>query len=171
MPITPFHFGAGAALHAIAPKQLSFLAFCAANVLIDIEPLYYMVTGQYPLHRFFHTYIGASIIMLATALIFFAALQLATRLRLPDLFQWQSLNPRAIWLGAAAGSYTHIVLDSIMHADIVPLSPFTEVNMLYQLVSLQALHLFCVWAAVTGLLILGVRRLLKIRQVKARQAK
>jgi len=163
MPITPFHFGPGAAIHAIAPKHVSFLAFCSANVLIDIEPLYYMVTGQHPLHRFFHTYIGATIIMVATALIFFFALKLASRVRLPNLFQWQSLKPLPIWLGAAAGSYSHIVLDSVMHADIVPLSPFSEINVLYQLVSLGELHLFCVFAAVLGLAILGIRRLLKAR--------
>jgi hypothetical protein len=46
MPITPFHFGPGTAIHAIAPKHVSFLTFCSANVLIDIEPLYYMVIGQ-----------------------------------------------------------------------------------------------------------------------------
>jgi len=163
MPITPFHFGPGAAIHAIAPKHVSFLAFCSANVLIDIEPLYYMVTGQYPLHRFFHTYIGATIIMVATALIFFFVLKLASRVRLPNLFQWQSLKPLPILLGAAAGSYSHIVLDSVMHADIVPLSPFSEVNVLYQLVSLGELHLFCVFAAVLGLAILGIRQLLKAR--------
>ena len=54
MPITPFHFGPGGVIHALAPKQVSFIAFCAANVLIDVEPLYFMLTHQYPLHRFFH---------------------------------------------------------------------------------------------------------------------
>jgi len=163
MPITPFHFGPGAAIYAIAPKHVSFITFCSANVLIDIEPLYYMATGQYPLHRFFHTYIGATIIMIATALIFFVALKLASRIRLPNLFQWQSLNPLPIWLGAATGSYSHIVFDSVMHSDIAPLSPFSEVNVLYQLVPLGELHLFCVFAAVSGLVILGIRRLLKAR--------
>lgn len=163
MPITPFHFGPGAAIHAITPKHVSFLAFCSANVLIDIEPLYYMVTGQYPLHRFFHTYIGATIIMVATALIFFVALKLASRVRLPNLFQWQSLNAVPIWLGAAAGSYSHIVLDSVMHSDMVPLSPFSEANVLYQFVSLGELHLFCVFAALLGLVILSIRRLLKTK--------
>ncbi|MGZ8270678.1 MAG: hypothetical protein ACXW1T_05765 [Methylophilus sp.] len=159
MPITPFHFGPGIAIHAIAPKYVSFLTFCSANVLIDIEPLYYMVTGHYPLHRFFHTYIGATIIMIATALIFLVALKLSSRVRLPNLFQWQSLNPLPIWLGAVAGSYSHIVFDSVMHSDIAPLSPFSEFNVLYQLVPLSELHLFCVFAAVSGLVILGIRRL------------
>jgi hypothetical protein len=163
MPITPFHFGPGAAIHAIVPKHVSFLAFCSANVLIDIEPLYYMVIGQHPLHRFFHTYIGATIIMVATALIFFAALKLASKVRLPNLFQWQSLSSLPIWLGAAVGSYSHIVFDSVMHSDIVPLSPLSEVNVLYQLVPLGKLHLFCIFAAVSGLVILGIRRLLNAR--------
>jgi membrane-bound metal-dependent hydrolase YbcI (DUF457 family) len=162
MPITPFHFGPGAAIHAVAPKHVSFLAFCAANVLIDIEPLYYMLTGQYPLHRFFHTYVGASLITLATVLIFLAALKLASRFRLPDLLQWQSLSSRAIWLGAAIGSYSHIVFDSVMHADITPLFPFSETNVLYQLIPLGKLHLFCVYSAILGLLILGIRQLLKV---------
>jgi hypothetical protein len=61
MPVTPFHFGPGAAIHAAAPRYVSFIAFCAANILMDIEPLYYMLRQQYPLHRFFRTYIGASL--------------------------------------------------------------------------------------------------------------
>lgn len=140
-----------------------FLVFCSANVLIDIEPLYYMTTGQYPLHRFFHTYVGTTIIMVVTALVFFVALKWASRLRLPNFFQWKNLNPLPIWLGAAAGSYSHIVFDSVMHSDIVPLFPFSEVNVLYQLVPIGELHLFCVFAAVSGLVILGIRRLIKTR--------
>lgn len=40
MPITPFHFGPGAALHALAPRHIGFLPFCAANVLIGIGRLH-----------------------------------------------------------------------------------------------------------------------------------
>ena len=70
MPVTPFHFGPGAAFHALAPRHVSFLAFCAANVLIDIEPLYFILTGQYPVHRFFYTYIGATFIVAITIVLF-----------------------------------------------------------------------------------------------------
>jgi membrane-bound metal-dependent hydrolase YbcI (DUF457 family) len=161
MPITPFHFGPGAAVNSLAPKYVSFLAFCSANVLIDIEPLYFMVTHQYPLHRFFHTYIGATIIMTLTAFIFFAALKLAIRIKLPNIFKWQSLKSRPIWLGAAAGSYSHIVLDSIMHPDILPLAPLSNENILYQLISLKNLHLFCIFSAFAALAILSIRKLLK----------
>ena len=56
MPFTPFHFGLGATLHAAAPRRVSFLAFCGANVLTDIEPLYFMLAHQWPLHRTAHTF-------------------------------------------------------------------------------------------------------------------
>ena len=91
--------------------------------------------------------------MVAAALIFFAELKLA--------------SPRPIWLGAETGSDSHIVFDSLMHSDIVPLSPFSGINVLYQLVPLGELHLFCVFAAVSGLVILGIRRLIKARYTGA----
>lgn len=87
MPITPFHFGPGAAIHALAPRQVSFLAFCASNVLIDVEPLYFMLIHQYPVHRFFHTLIGASLIVILTVALFMGARAFAQRFWLPNLFK------------------------------------------------------------------------------------
>ena len=58
MPFTPFHFGAGALVHAVAPRRISFLAFCAANVLIDVEPLAHMLRREIPVHGFAHSVVG-----------------------------------------------------------------------------------------------------------------
>lgn len=161
MPVTPFHFGPGAALHALAPKHVSFIAFCAANVLVDVEPLYYMVTGQYPLHRFFHTYIGVSLVVACTTAILMGLLALSRRIPLPDLFQWKALTPRQTVIGAALGGYSHIVFDSIMHQDIRPFAPFSEGNPLLRAVSLETLHWSCLDAGVLGLAILAIRRRLR----------
>ena len=158
MPFTPFHFGPGALIHAVAPRHVSFLAFCGANVLMDTEPLYFMLTGQEPLHRFFHTYVGATLVMAATVALFLLALRLAVRLRLPDPFDWQSLTRRAVLGGAAAGSYSHIVFDSVMHADIRPWAPFSPANALYALISIEALQTLCLACAAVAALILGLRR-------------
>ena len=61
MPFTPFHFGPGALVSAAARKYVSFLAFCAVNVLIDVESLYNMLTRQPRIHTFLHTYVGATV--------------------------------------------------------------------------------------------------------------
>ena len=159
MPFTPFHFGPGAAVQAIAPKQVSFIAFCAANVLIDFEPLYYMVTDQYPLHRFFHTYIGATIIVFVTLLLFTAALKISSKIPLPNLFGWKRLNVRMVLVGAAIGSYSHIVFDSIMHSDIRPFNPFSESNPILHIVPLGTMHWAMVASGMLGLIILGIRKL------------
>lgn len=159
MPFTPFHFGPGAAIHALAPKQVSFLAFCTANVLIDIEPLHAMLTGQERLHAFFHTYVGATLVAMATVLLFLACRWVARRAWLPNPFGWQTLPVRAVALGAAVGTCSHIVFDSIMHTDITPFAPFSDANPLFRIVSLSALHWLCLASAGLGLLILGVRQL------------
>jgi membrane-bound metal-dependent hydrolase YbcI (DUF457 family) len=155
MPITPFHFGPGAAIHAIAPQRVSFIAFCSANVLIDIEPLYYIGTGQFPLHRFFHTYIGATLIAMLTIALFCAA----RGLRLPNLFGWRDLSIASVAAGAVLGSYTHVIFDSFMHADIRPFAPLSESNPLLNLIPLGTLHWSCAFAGAIGIAILLLRKL------------
>jgi membrane-bound metal-dependent hydrolase YbcI (DUF457 family) len=162
MPFTPFHFGPGALIQTLAPRHVSFVAFCGANVLIDTEPLYFMLRGEDPLHRFFHTYVGATLAMAATVALFLLALRLAARVRLPNPLGWQSLTRLQVLGGAAAGSYSHIVLDSVMHADIRPFSPFSQANALHGLISIEALQTLCLACAALVMVYLVVRRLLRI---------
>jgi membrane-bound metal-dependent hydrolase YbcI (DUF457 family) len=161
MPFTPFHFGPGAALYAVAPQHLSFLAFCSVNVLMDVEPLYYMLTDQYPWHRFFHTYVGATLMLAATVGLFILARWLAGRVSVPNWFTWQELTVRQVTIGAAAGSYSHIAFDSIMHPDIQPLFPFSKSNTLLQVMNVDTLQVACLVAGIAGIVLLGVRHVLR----------
>jgi membrane-bound metal-dependent hydrolase YbcI (DUF457 family) len=156
VPFTPFHFGPGALVHSAAPQHISFLAFCGANVLVDVEPLYSMITGQYPIHRFFHTYVGATI----AAVIFVLLFALVRRFGMPLLrmLRLENLNVRAVALGAFAGTYSHVLLDSLMHADMRPFAPFSDATPMLGAVSLRALHGFCLLAAAVGLAIIFARR-------------
>jgi membrane-bound metal-dependent hydrolase YbcI (DUF457 family) len=163
MPFTPFHFGPGGLLHAAAPRKVSFLAFAVANVLVDMEPGYFMLTGQDPLHRFFHTYLGVTLVALATFALFAAALRAARSIRLPNPFQWQGLRLGAVAVGAVLGACSHILLDSVMHADIRPLAPFSQANPLYRVVPLDDLHRLCVVAGAVAVVVLAVRHWLQRR--------
>lgn len=163
MPFTPFHFGPGAVINALAPKHVSFLVFCMANVVMDIEPLYYMVTDQYPLHRFFHTYIGAALIAAITLIGFVSAKAFAARFWLPDVLGWRRLTLLPVAIGATVGSYSHIVLDSIMHSDIRPFAPFSDSNQLLSIIPIGELHLYCALAGLISLPIIAIR-VLSIRQ-------
>lgn len=159
MPFTPFHFGPAALVHSGAPKYVSFLAFCGANVLVDVEPLYFMLTHQQPIHRFFHSYVGATVAGLIVVVLF----ALVRRFAMPMLqvLRLDNLSMRAVSLGAFAGTYSHVLLDSLMHADMRPLAPFSDDNPLMGAVSFSALHWFCLLAGLVGIAAVAARRYLR----------
>lgn len=102
-----------------------------------------MLTRQYPLHRFFHTVIGALLVTAATVGLFLLLRRLAAgRWRLPTTF--------AVVVGALGGTLSHVLLDSVMHSDMAPLAPFSTLNPLLRAVTLETLHLACVAAGLAG---------------------
>ena len=163
MPFTPFHFGPGLAVKAAAPRYFSFSVFVFSQVLIDIEPLYYLLNEEAPVHRFFHTYLGATVIAAVSYLIgrplcgFCLALFRRTfGWRLSDLREAiRLISPTAALSAALIGCYSHVALDSILHGDMHPLAPFSDANPLFHMISVAELHLYCIVAGVVGLIGLG----------------
>ena len=69
MPVTPFHIVAGVLVKSAKPKYFSWTVFALANVLIDTEAVYYFFTTGIPQHKYFHTWIGATVILILCALL------------------------------------------------------------------------------------------------------
>ncbi len=159
MPFTPFHFGPGAALHACAPRSVSFLSFCAANILIDLESLHNLLLRQEPVHAFFHTFVGATVAILATLGLYTALRAIDGKASLPNLFDWRSLTLWQVACGAMLGAYSHVLLDSIMHSDAQPFAPFAQGNPLLGVVAVDTLHIACVVLGGAGVLLLLLRSL------------
>jgi len=119
VPFTPYHFGVGALVKSIAPRHFSFTAFAVSNVLIDVEPLVRMLglLDDTILHGPTHTFPGAVVIATLTlpAVRLWdrtaAALRL-TSLRPPAVPTWMVLT------SALIGTVSHVILDSMMHADM-----------------------------------------------------
>ena len=157
MPVTPFHFGPGAAVHSLAPSKVSFIAFCAANVFIDIESGYNLLMAHDRVHTFMHTYLGATVAILAVVVLHWLLRAVAEPWRLPNLFAWRELTRGQVVIGAALGGYSHVLLDSVMHADMTPFAPFSDKNALHGALSWDALHYLCVALGLAGVAILIVR--------------
>lgn len=163
MPFTPFHLGPGALIKACAPRQVSFTVFACTQVLIDVEPLWFMLRGEYPIHRFFHSYTGATLIVLAAYFlgrpicgVFLALIREQLKPTLTSLAAAARTIPRrAALVGAICGAYSHVALDSFMHSDIRPFAPFSASNPSLLAISIGELHLYCVAAGLFGSLILG----------------
>lgn len=158
MPFTPLHMGPGLAIKALAGRRFSLLAFGVAQVAMDIEPLVGMASGATVLHGASHTYLAALFIAVAVAVI-------TPSIGRPILGRWnrELLALRLAWLvepeafrtgpvvaGAVIGTVSHLMFDSVMHLDVTPLAPWSDANALFHLVSVSALHQFCLLSGLFG---------------------
>lgn len=163
MPITPFHMGPGLLVKAVGGRHVSLMVFGVSQVAMDIEPIVRMIRDDVVLHGFVHTYLGATLIGLVSAVVGRPIGQalldrwtpaptavLETWLRGPTLISW----PAAV-VGAFVGTYSHVFLDGVMHSDMQPLVPFSRANALLGVVSPGVLHVGCVVSGVLGAFLLG----------------
>ena len=122
MPFTPLHMGPGLLLKGLLQSGFSLMVFGWTQIMMDLQPLVVLITGKGQLHGFSHTYMGA------TLLAVFAALsgKHLSELGLKILGVSQHKPVRITWLiafiSAFIGGYSHVLLDSIMHADVEPFS-------------------------------------------------
>jgi len=166
MPITPFHLGPGAVVKAAAPRHFSFTVFAFSQALIDLEPIaFFLVTGD-PIHPYLHTYLGASIVFMAS---WWAgrpvgewAIRLWNAWLSPAQARWLASEPKisatAAALGAFIGAYSHVAIDSIMHADMRPFAPFWGGAPWLGIVTIETLQWLCVLAGVIGIAGLALLR-------------
>ncbi|HEU0152103.1 MAG TPA: hypothetical protein VFQ84_02030 [Arenimonas sp.] len=157
MPFTPLHLGPGLVFKAIGGRHFSFMVFGGAQVLMDIEPLLGIVNGWPSLHGTTHNLAGALLIgTLAGAIGRPVSERVLRWLRIAHApFTW-----RASFLAAYAGTFSHIALDALMHADMAPLWPLRDGNAWLGALSLEHLHLACLATALLGGAVLAVRALL-----------
>jgi hypothetical protein len=151
MPATPFHLGPGLLVKAVAPRRFSMAAYTLAQVVIDLESGYYLLRGEYPVHRQAHTFFLGGLIGLLCGLIVSRVGERWARPRdvIPEALAAEYRLPIAVVSGIFGGIF-HSVLDGIMHPDIRPFRPFTDANPLFGIVSLQILYLFCVITGLVG---------------------
>ncbi|MCC6074529.1 metal-dependent hydrolase [Pseudomonas sp. GCM10022188] len=159
MPFTPLHMGPGILLKSLLPTSLSLMVFGWAQIVMDLQPLVALLTGRGELHGFSHTLIGASLLTLVAALSGKYLGELG--LYLLGLRNQLPIRWRAAWVGAVIGTASHVLLDSLVHADIQPLAPFSTANGLFGLVSWEAMEWLCLASGALGgiLYLAGARRL------------
>lgn len=175
MPITPIHFGVGILAKSAAEKRFSLSMFALANIAIDIEPItWYLLTGD-PVHGFLHTMLGATLLALACAhwgrswcemLLRLWNVQLSAR-QATWLDVVPSISTGSAFVSALVGAWSHVVLDSFMHADVRPCWPLSDANDILGLVPLNYVYFFSALFGVWGMLRLVTIRWDSIRKNQA----
>jgi Domain of unknown function (DUF4184) len=158
MPFTPFHFGPGAAVKAVIPRYFSFTVFCFAQIVTDCETAYHMVRHEYPLHRWMHTYAGATVVALFCIVVGRPVCQaLLRRWREWSNAPFKPYFPISGEISLTSsivtgfiGTYSHVFLDSIMHPDVQPFQPWSNSDPSFGIIDLFALHGLCILLGVAG---------------------
>lgn len=150
MPFTPFHMGPGIAIKALMGGSFSLMIFGWTQIVMDIQPLLVLISGEGHLHGFSHTYIGATLIAIFAGITGKYLAQIGLRLlRIAptggvDIAWW------VVFVSAFIGSFSHVLLDSIMHSDMEPFFPVTQSNVFLSMFSVGMLHQLCLWSGVLG---------------------
>ena len=150
MPFTPIHMGPGIAIKAILQASFSLMVFGWTQIVMDVQPLIVLITGEGHLHGFSHTYMGASLLAVFSALSgkYLSEVGLYILEMNPN---WQvKITWWVAFLSAFIGAYSHVAIDSIMHTDMKPLLPLNENNHLLGLISVELLHKLCMYSAIAG---------------------
>lgn len=151
MPFTPIHMGPGILIKSILQGSFSLMVFGWTQIVMDIQPLIVLISGEGHIHGFTHTFIGGILIAL------FAGLsgKYLSEFGLKILGVSKRDNPTSIrwwvvFLSAFIGSFSHVLLDSIMHSDLEPFFPFTLNNQFLGIVSVSMLHKVCFYSGLIG---------------------
>lgn len=164
MPFTPFHLGPSLLIGLIFFPLMYLPAILFGSVIVDLEPLSFLLLGLPVRHLFFHTFLGATISALILA--FFVYLlrgflgEIMTAFQLPQI-----TSPLHITFSALIGAYSHILLDAFLYPEMQPFWPLLG-NPFLGLVSSSAVYLFCVFCFIVAIPIY----IFQIRRIK-KQAK
>jgi len=141
---------------AIIPRHFSICVFAFTQVAIDLEVLWYLTRWDPPVHRFWHTYLGATVVAAVCFLLGKPVSQLvktvwnrlAERCKDADLSVPVPTTWLASFTGSVFGAYSHILLDSIFHRDMAPMQPW---NPIFGIIGRMLLQVLCVLLGVAGL--------------------
>jgi len=151
MPFTPLHMGPAMAFKWIGKDHFSLVGFGVTQIVLDIEPLVAMLRGTGVLHGWSHTWLGATVLGAGVALLggpvcrrlLGIGRKLADREGMTWL-QWPPLRRHALVSGALVGAWSHVALDSVMHHDLHPFSPWSQAQPWLHALGPDALNLGCI---------------------------
>ena len=157
MPFTPFHLGPALFFGLLLSVAFDLPTLLVASVIPDLEPFYvmYFHVSGYPLHGFFHSYLGSSILALLVVFIVYPLRGLLSRImvafRIP-----QKSSFKKILFTSFVGVYFHVFLDSFLYEEMMPFYPL-QCNPFFDLLSAygsySVVYGFCSITALLGIVL------------------
>jgi membrane-bound metal-dependent hydrolase YbcI (DUF457 family) len=165
MPFTPYHLGPALFIGLLFLDFIDFPTLLVASVIVDVEPFLVLALNlDYPLHGFFHSFLGGTLLAVPLALVMYKI-----RDKLSPVMSFfkleQKISFKRILVASISGVYIHILLDSRMYTDIQPFYP-SSYNPLLTTGVLAGLdsYVFCIWSFFGAAIIYAIRLFLLWRK-------
>jgi len=162
MPFTPYHFGPAVLIGVLLFPFIDIATVMIASVIVDLEPLAVILFDlPMPLHAFFHSYLGATIAGAGVSICVYPFRRYLNEIvALFGLKQESSF--RQILPAGLIGTYSHVLLDSFLYAEMNPLYPFIG-NPFVGALSFGLVYNLCLVLGVFGFFAYLLRVLLNYR--------
>jgi len=161
MPFTPFHFGPALFIGLLLFSLFDLPTLMVSSVVVDLEPFSVLLFQlNYPLHGFFHSYLGGTILAVVVAVAMVIARGFIEKIMSAFKLQQKS-SFKKILITSMLGVYSHIFLDSFLYREMKPFYPL-EFNPFPSLASLfpryTLIYGFCSISFIFGLVLYAYRR-------------
>lgn len=142
MPFTPFHLGPGLLIGLLFYPYLFIPSILLGSIIVDLEPLTFLILGLPVQHLFFHTFLGATLLSLVGVIVIFLLRGVFEKVMAFFLLP-QTASPLNITVATFVGAYSHIILDAFLYPEMQPFWPLLG-NPFLGLLSSSTIYLFCV---------------------------
>ncbi len=161
MPFTPIHLGFAIFVFSILPF-LDPIALLIGTVIIDLEPIFYLITGIGQMHGIMHSTLGVIVFFIPTSFFSWLCYRLFKLERyLPKFNIYISL------LSAILGLISHVFFDAVLYPEIMFFYPFSkQTGLLYELIPFSAVYWILGVMSILGSIILGIRYYVRFRRQK-----
>ena len=161
VPFTPFHLGPALFFGLVLSIAFDLPTLLIASVIPDLEPSYvmYFCGSEYPLHGFFHCYLGSSILALSVVFIVYPLRSLLNRLMMVFRIPRKS-SFKEILFTSFVGVYFHVFLDSFLYEEMTPFYPLRGnpfFNLLSAFGSDTVVYGFCSLTALLGIVLYSIK--------------
>jgi membrane-bound metal-dependent hydrolase YbcI (DUF457 family) len=162
MPFTPYHFGPALLIGVFLFPFVDIATVMIASVVLDLEPLAVILFDlPIPLHAFFHTYLGATIGGVGVSICVYPFRKYLNEfVALFGLRQESSF--RQILPAGFIGTYSHVLLDSFLYAEMNPFFPFLG-NPFVGVLTFGFVYNLCLILGVVGFFVYLLRVLLNYK--------
>jgi len=164
VPFTPFHLGPALVIGIILIYYIDFPTLLVASVILDIEPfLVLLLDLNYPLHGFFHSFLGGTIIILLLSFFMFKIRPILNPIT--DFFKIEQKSSFLNILTASIiGIYSHILLDAPLYSDMQPFfplnfNPFLNASGVPEI----TIYLFCAYCFTAAIMLYFIRLAIKFK--------